>query len=192
MSTLVGVAPGHVLAAAPAAAYARALAHGAPAGITSSTRSRAQQARLRYLYLTGRGAFALPPGTSKHEVGEAIDLPEPARSWARWDEFGWVRTNDDEPWHREYQITADQHLDDPDPLPPPAPAPVYLEEDLVKFVRTIDAPEGPGAIYLLCPGQPPQYLDQQEWALWVRLGAKTEGGDFLRAEVDILANTLGG
>jgi hypothetical protein len=113
--TLVTIAPGQELAPEAAASYARARAAGAPPGVTSSTRTRAQQASLYAAYRAG-GALASLPGTSDHEEprARALDLPEPARSWPRWPEFGWVRTNG-EPWHRVYLTSADQHLNDSTP-----------------------------------------------------------------------------
>jgi len=51
------------------------------------------------------------------------------------------------------------------------------------FMRTI---ETSNPIYLLAPGRPVHHLTPQEWTLWARLGAKRLGGDFNRAEVDIV------
>ena len=94
-----------------AASYNRMRAAGMPAGITSSYRSRAEQTRLRALYLAGKGNYALPPGSSKHETGYSLDLPEPARGWAvaHAAAYGWRRTNKSEAWHFDYFPSEDQH-----------------------------------------------------------------------------------
>lgn len=55
------------------------------------------------------------------------------------------------------------------------------------FMRTTEAGN---PIYMLAPGQPIRHLTPQEWALWQRLGAVLKGGDTLRAEVDIVNNTI--
>ena len=44
------------------------------ARITSGVRSRAEQAQLYADYKAGRGGLAAPPGTSKHEIGAALDI----------------------------------------------------------------------------------------------------------------------
>ena len=106
----------HWLADDAAASYLRMLAAGCPAGITSAGRTRAEQQRLRDLYLAGKGNFALPPGNSQHELGLALDLPEPARSWVRKNgaEYGWRKdVNPAENWHMEYVSTNDKHKDEP-------------------------------------------------------------------------------
>lgn len=102
---------GGSLSADAAASYNRMRAAGLPAGITSSFRSRAEQTRLRNLYLAGKGNYALPPGQSKHETGYSLDVPEPARSWmaANARAHGWRRTNSSEPWHYDYFPAEDQH-----------------------------------------------------------------------------------
>jgi hypothetical protein len=104
MSAVVVGRPGQWLAPAPAASYLRARRAGAPAGITSAGRTRAEQQRL-YDRLGPDGAAV--PGTSRHEVGYALDLPDeganPRRWFARYGlAFGWVRTIAREPWHFEY------------------------------------------------------------------------------------------
>lgn len=114
--TLVTIAPGYQLEARAAASYARMRAAGCPPGITSAYRSSTLQAHLRREYLAGRGNYALPPGRSLHELGTALDLPEPARAWARTHgrAYGWVRDiNPAEPWHLEYNPDLDQGDDMP-------------------------------------------------------------------------------
>ncbi len=49
-----------------------------PAGPLSAYRTYEQQAMLYQQYLDGVGAPANPPGTSAHEFGIAVDLPDPA------------------------------------------------------------------------------------------------------------------
>lgn len=139
---LVDIGGGHRLAPGPAASYARMRAEGCPPGITSSYRSRTHQAALRAAYLAGLGAFALPPGQSQHEVGYALDVPAPARTWfAAWSApHGWRRTNPAEVWHYEWFLPLDRYLL---PNTPPPPAIVALGGTAMKLVlvRHRDRPE---------------------------------------------------
>lgn len=100
-----------------AASYNRARAAGLPAGITSSFRSRAEQKRLYDLWRKGKGSFALPPGSSKHETGYSLDLPGNARTWmnVHGKTFGWYRTNPNESWHFDYLPEHDQRRTNRDP-----------------------------------------------------------------------------
>jgi hypothetical protein len=104
------IARGHWLTPAPAASYKRMRAAGLPAGITSAGRSFAQQAKLYAAFLAG-GGKAARPGTSKHETGRALDLPEPARAWVRkhGEAYGWIKDRvSGELWHMEYDPARDQ------------------------------------------------------------------------------------
>lgn len=57
--------------------------NGIPYTITSVRRSRAQQAALYDRYLRGQNAYPVaPPGTSRHEVGRAMDVTFPGNDWA--------------------------------------------------------------------------------------------------------------
>lgn len=113
--------------------YNRMRKAGCPAGVTSATRSTAEQERIflsRYrLQATGSGKFGdvkiykgkryvrhsaagdvAVPGTSRHESGRALDLPEPARAWVRKHgaAYGWIKDIvRGEPWHFEYQAGRD-------------------------------------------------------------------------------------
>ncbi|WP_053071656.1 M15 family metallopeptidase [Cellulomonas sp. A375-1] len=109
------IAPGHWLADDAAASYRRMRAAGCPAGITSAGRTYAEQAELRRKYLRGEGAFALPPGSSRHETGHALDLPRDASAWMErhGGAHGWRRTNPKEWWHWEHFATHDTHRHDP-------------------------------------------------------------------------------
>ena len=126
--------------------YNRMRKAGCPAGVTSATRSTAEQERIflqRYrLQATGSGKYGdvkiykgkryvrhsaagdvAVPGTSRHESGLALDLPEPARSWVRKHgaEYGWIGgLVRGEPWHFEYQAGRDTKR----PKPKPAAKPV--------------------------------------------------------------------
>lgn len=58
--------------------------YGVPVTVTSTLRSRQEQATLYSRYLAGRSNFpAAPPGTSKHEAGLAWDswVPPEYRDW---------------------------------------------------------------------------------------------------------------
>ena len=65
--------------------------------------------------------------------------------------------------------------------------PKETDEMTYLFMRTVE-PLNP--IYILTPGVPPRRLTKDEWALWVRLGATTPGGDFNRLEVDMVNSTI--
>jgi LysM repeat protein len=77
-----------------------------PAGPLSAYRSYAQQLYLYQLYLSGQGSLAAVPGTSSHEYGIAVDLPDPSmRSVV--DQigagYGWGKTEaSSEWWHVTY------------------------------------------------------------------------------------------
>lgn len=159
---LVTVAPGHQLAPGPAVSYARMRAAGCPEGIAEAWRSTATQAIRRADYLAGRGAFALPPGRSRHELGEALDLPRAAAAWVRANPaHGWRFTNGKEWWHVEYVAALDRHRDDPAP-PPQAPAPTVdvapadpFEED--EMERLIEA------LYETLLGRPAGRAEVNAW-----------------------------
>ena len=75
-----------------------------PAGSLSGYRTWDQQAYLYDLFLSGQGAPANPPGTSSHEIGIAVDLPDPAMRDivdAIGPTYGWYGI-DSEWWHVEY------------------------------------------------------------------------------------------
>jgi len=112
----VQIGSGFWLDGPAAASYLRMRRAGCPPGITTAGRTYAQQAQMYEAYLAGRlPAFAAKPGTSKHERGNAIDVPEPARSWIRayGGGFGWLKDRvNSEPWHMEYQAGFDRHEND--------------------------------------------------------------------------------
>lgn len=145
MTALVEVAPNRRLAPAPAADYLRAAELGAPPGITSATRDPDEQiatflARyrpatskrdvgpygdvrvwrgVRYVRTSAAGTVAVP-GTSLHERGNALDIPEPARAWFHQHgaRFGWhnpawaKRPGTYEPWHFEHTPLPTRDEDD--------------------------------------------------------------------------------
>lgn len=76
-----------------------------PGGTASAYRTYDQQAELYRQYLDGIGAPANPPGTSTHEVGIAVDVPEPAMRDVIdqiGSAYGWSGTIPSEWWHVEY------------------------------------------------------------------------------------------
>jgi hypothetical protein len=104
------IAKGHWLDAAPAASYKRARKAGLPAGITDAGRTNAEQWVLWRLFKAGKlAATAAYPGTSKHEKGNALDLPGAAREWLRaHGDYGFVKDRvRNEPWHFEYDASRD-------------------------------------------------------------------------------------
>ena len=128
--TLVGVGRGHTLSPEAAASWKRMARAGMPTGgLTSSTRSLARQWDL----YNNRGKpgwpkYAAHPLESKHvwrpddkkdRGGRAVDVNEPTRSWLvkNGAAHGWRRPFVAvEPWHFEYNITKDKHLEDDMPL----------------------------------------------------------------------------
>lgn len=79
--------------------------------INEAGRTWAQQNRFRQDYLNGvpGAAFALPPGTSIHEQGRAVDTDD--RFIDLMADHGWFRTAlaRNEPWHFEYDESRDNH-----------------------------------------------------------------------------------
>ncbi|MDQ7991205.1 MAG: peptidoglycan-binding protein [Propionicimonas sp.] len=113
-----------------AASYLRAIAGGCPKGGISSKGAGRTEEDQEYLYngwirhLPGFNRAARP-GTSLHEVGNALDLKQgtSAQAWMtvggdprkvksgekiRANEFGWFRTVSDEPWHFAYNRAKDK------------------------------------------------------------------------------------
>jgi murein DD-endopeptidase MepM/ murein hydrolase activator NlpD len=75
-----------------------------PAGSLSGYRTYDQQAYLYDLFLSGQGAPANPPGTSSHELGIAVDLPDPVMRDVIdqiGPTYGWYGIQS-EWWHVEY------------------------------------------------------------------------------------------
>ena len=76
-----------------------------PAGPLSAYRTYEQQAELYQQFLDGIGAPANPPGTSTHELGIAVDVPDPAMRDVI-DQigaaYGWVGNIPSEWWHVAY------------------------------------------------------------------------------------------
>lgn len=107
------IAGRHWLAPDAAASYQRMRRDGCPPGITDAGRTRAEQQRLWERYLRGElVATAARPGTSLHETGLALDIPEPARAWVRahGEAYGWIKdVVRNEPWHMTYVPARDTH-----------------------------------------------------------------------------------
>lgn len=113
------ITAGHQLRADAAAAFARAVAAGAPPQVTSSWRDPVRQAFLREQWLKRVPGFnfALPPEQSKHCQGLAIDVPgtvtnaRTAKGW--WTKngtrFGFYGVANED-WHFEYRPTQDPSI----------------------------------------------------------------------------------
>lgn len=127
----------HWLDAPAAASYLRMVADGCPSGITSAGRTNAEQVDIflsryttnyaasskkdrrvwqgrTYWRLAGV-ASAANPGTSNHEDGRALDLPDAPEAWVRAHgaAYGWIADRvPGEPWHVEYRPTAQQLEED--------------------------------------------------------------------------------
>lgn len=143
---LVTIATGHQLAPGPAASYARMCAAArATLPVTSAYRSTERQAELHagWVKRLPGYAFALPPGSSLHERGAAVDFAAGAYSWLEQHAtaHGWRRTNPLERWHYEYDPTRDRHLaDTPPPPAPPAPAappPPQEDDDMRGLIEAL-------------------------------------------------------
>jgi hypothetical protein len=150
---LVAIGGGHQLATQAATYYQAMLAAGCPAGhINSAYRSHAEQeAIFRARYTTTRIANVRPvvwlgrkwykrpgvataaiPGTSKHELGVALDVDDPTRAWmlAHGAPFGWTPTVTNEPWHFEFHDNGH--------LPTLAPDATDEEEPPMLVIRRTD------------------------------------------------------
>lgn len=127
------------LDAPAAAAYARALAAGAPNSVTSSYRDPAAQLALYQAWvrrLPGYN-FALHPSKSDHCKGLAIDLAGvKAKTWFRVHgrEYGWLFTDGTEDWHIAYRPAYDRHTADR-PAAPAAPALIPQEDEMARLLK---------------------------------------------------------
>ncbi len=77
-----------------------------PGGPVSAYRTYAQQSQLYGAFLAGQGAPANPPGSSSHESGIAVDVPDPQMrsviDQIGW-KYGWGKVHaPDEWWHVDY------------------------------------------------------------------------------------------
>jgi LysM repeat protein len=77
-----------------------------PEGPLSAYRTYEQQAELYDLYQAGQGAPAMPPGSSSHELGLAVDVATPEMRQIIDEigpQFGWGKVNaPGEWWHVDY------------------------------------------------------------------------------------------
>lgn len=120
MLVLQSIGNGYQLATPAAESYLRLstlLGRDIPlTGPLAAFRTYSQQAYLYHGWITHQPGFnfALPPGTSMHELGDAIDVDR--SEWAFMDgigeSYGWIKTNPAEQWHHEYEIALDTHLGD--------------------------------------------------------------------------------
>ncbi len=123
--SLVSIGGGHTLAPESAASWKRMAAAGMPAGgLTSSSRTEARQWELyNNQGKPGWPPLAAHPKESKHVYrpkdtkdrgGRAVDVDNPTRAWLikNGAKHGWHRPIASEPWHFEYRITHDTHLED--------------------------------------------------------------------------------
>lgn len=126
MSELVSITRKHSLSSEAAASWFRTIAAGNPGhAINSSTRDYALQKQwYEHRGKPGYPKYADHPDRSKHvwrpndktdRGGRALDVDDPTRSWLakHGREYGWFRPWPDvEPWHFEYDIKLDKHLED--------------------------------------------------------------------------------
>lgn len=70
--------------------------------VSSTYRSRAEQEALHALYLAGKGPLAAAPGSSMHELGLAVDVPDVRDTYPLIDQCRELGLKDDvasERWH---------------------------------------------------------------------------------------------
>lgn len=180
MAGIDGIDPG------AAASYRRMSAlYGSPLPVTSGRRTRAEQADLRAKYLAGRGAFALPAGTSVHELGLAVDFGAAAYAWLQRcaAAHGWVRTNLNERWHYEYRAALDEYLHDPAPAPAAA---TQMEDEMPWFFRRKD-----GAVAMVSPTGV-RRVTLEAWQVWTNLGHTSRYDELDDGPFDVMVQSLGG
>lgn len=176
MTILRALSNGGKLATAAALSFERMSAeYGRPIPTSSTTRTFAEQSALYrgWIYRLPGYNYALPPGTSVHERGYAIDVAAAARLWMgiHAAEHGWYRTNPAEWWHYEYAAARDTRaLDRPAPLTPITPPPVPKDDAMLPFIAALYR------AYLDREGSPFELLD------WTRTAAK-RGLDTTATEV---------
>ena len=135
MTTYLNGGRGWLADAAAASIHRMDAAYGGYVPINSAGRSYAEQAEAYRKYLNGTGSLALPPGTSIHETGRAVDFGNSAYGWlGAWDgvgwhgntqnSFGWVRTVPSEVWHSEYEGSGS-----------PAGGEVNLDSNWIRIVQ---------------------------------------------------------
>lgn len=95
--------------------------------VSSAFRPRKEQERLYQLFLDGKGSPANKPGTSKHEIGLAVDIgcewTENVQRAELGKKYGLCAPIKKEPWHFELDPKRK-------PLPPkPTPQPKKNEDD---------------------------------------------------------------
>jgi len=148
--TKVSIGGGFWLEASAADWYTAARLNGCPGGVTEAGRSYARQVWLYGRWRAGllKAPSVARPGTSLHETGIALDLPEPARSWMRANgaRFGWVADRvPGEPWHFEFVGVASRpHPAAPKPAVKPIPLepePIEEEDTMYTIVSFGDSPE---------------------------------------------------
>lgn len=141
--TLTFIKGQHWLDTPAAVSWNRAVAAGMPPNITSAGRSSDTQIRLflenyttdyntssrtdkkvwkgntywrRKVTTKGKATVSVAvPGTSRHEGGKAVDVPEPTRAWLHKNgaKYGWInppwakKKATFEPWHFEYDEAKD-------------------------------------------------------------------------------------
>lgn len=154
-------------------AYLRARRDGCPAGITTATRSYAQQLNW-YIHQgqPGYPAKADNPKRSKHvwrpndpydTGGRALDLPAGGpREWMRQHgkNYGWIKDRvSKEPWHFEYELWNDQSLKRDSSSTPIDTTPEVTEEEVEDMMLR---------------------RDQIEALWWIELGRKPSEWDIHR------------
>ena len=186
----VTIAPGHWLAPAAAASYARARAAGAPAGVTDARLTEAEQADL--WRRQGHLGLASRPNSPQalHQQGIALDLPNPARSWfvTHGAAHGWSRPfPSKEPWHFVYSLVLDRHLTAAPPAPAPAPTPQAVEVLLMRLIRVVQTGEiilvGP-TLYQRVPSMERAHALRRLYGPWVDV----ENVDAARVRDQVLDN----
>lgn len=154
--------------------------------ITDGYRSLAGQVAARNRHLSGKGAYAVPPGTSNHGLGRAIDfgsnvnvLNSPEHKWmvANAPRFGfvWLKRAGNgsiEPWHFDGSVIPASNYSNT-----PTNPPVVARPEAPKPIEKIEEEENPMdqiiAIYLRRIGYLPTPAAAAEYIAAVAIGETT-------------------
>ena len=126
MSGLVSIGGGHSLSPEAAASWERMKRAGNPGRVINSStrdyatqldwyRNRGEPDYPKYVANPDESKHVWRPNDKRDKGARALDLNDPARAWMvkHGGAHGWYRPWPDvEPWHFEYRIEHDKHLED--------------------------------------------------------------------------------
>lgn len=183
---------------------------GVPLFITSAYRDYATQVYLRSLYLSGRGAYAVPPGTSNHGWGMAVDFGGNVRyigtvehTWmvANAPRYGfvWLRRAGNgsiEPWHFDasvvpasnYQDTPGATIEIPGGSAPEALTPQRKGRDMAYIIQGADGPAQYGFNGVERWHIPDLYTKSQVEEMYEDKGAVRKIGQYALDRIPLVTN----